>query len=677
MKHLPGTLCILTLASVLLTGCGGGKSVPADVFPNAAKVFTATSGPDSFLLFPNPQKQDDGTLQINSLDYPLAYYQAVDPNNERTTLAAFKAKNRIGQSLAADEQEVSIVVGDQRDLGYGRKMTGRMNADGSIAFVVENYLAGGYGGYSSLNLDAAVVSEPKWHVGTNGIEFSVVQAGTANPANTIKGTPTVKFLKFFTFDPITGARLNMVNLDSRGEKAMPTVCISCHGGRADALTPATAPALRGLFPRIMNVGSASDRVALGTTTAAQLGGVRGDVAAQGHAFEPPALDFSTTVGFRRSDQESRIRALNKMVLCTFARPNGVAVSAPTDNCPNATYQRREANGSEYNGTAVDHLKGLYTGNDIVNGAEKVSDDYVPGDWNTQTALYQNTVAKSCRVCHSLRGSNGQSDLDFETYTKFNGYADRIKAHVLDRGNMPLAKLIYDKFWSDPTIYTPMETFLTAAGYTGTLRPGRPIADPGPDRITKLTAIPLSGAMSLYSSTYQWTIFSSAPGGATLTGATTSTPTLNVPGTGTYEVDLVTAKDGVQSTSTRLKVVVNTALGWDPAGLKFADIKAILQGGAGCSGCHAPGGQPPVSYTDIDRNADDLVDATDDIWFYTEVRSRINFTDLAASPLLRKPSGNHHGGATIYDLTANPTPGAAGREGYDKILSWILSGAPRI
>ena len=27
------------------------------------------------------------------------------------------------------------------------------------------------------------------------------------------------------------------------------------------------------------------------------------------------------------------------------------------------------------------------------------------------------------------------------------FADRIKAHVIDRGNMPLAKLVYDKFWT--------------------------------------------------------------------------------------------------------------------------------------------------------------------------------------------------------------------------------------
>ena len=43
--------------------------------------------------------------------------------------------------------------------------------------------------------------------------------------------------KFFNFDPRTGARQLTVDLDLRGEKAMPGPCITCHGGRGDALVP--------------------------------------------------------------------------------------------------------------------------------------------------------------------------------------------------------------------------------------------------------------------------------------------------------------------------------------------------------------------------------------------------------------------------------------------------------
>ena len=34
--------------------------------------------------------------------------------------------------------------------------------------------------------------------------------------------------------------------------------------------------------------------------------------------------------------------------------------------------------------------------------------------------------------------NAQSDIDFNSYEKFVSYADRVKTHVFDRGNMPLA-----------------------------------------------------------------------------------------------------------------------------------------------------------------------------------------------------------------------------------------------
>jgi hypothetical protein len=58
-----------------------------------------------------------------------------------------------------------------------------------------------------------------------------------------------------------------------------------------------------------------------------------------------------------------------------------------------------------------------------------------------------------------------------------------------------------------------------------------------------------------------------------------------------------------------------------------------------------------------------------------VRGRINFTDIVASPLLRKPSGNHHNGGSRPGFNASQTPGNVGRADYDMVLNWILNGAP--
>ena len=77
----------------------------------------------------------------------------------------------------------------------------------------------------------------------------------------------------------------------------------------------------------------------------------------------------------------------------------------------------------------------------------------------------------------------------------------------------------------------------------------------------------------------------------------------------------------------------------------------------------------------DYNADGMVDATDDHWLYEEVRGRINFTEIGASPLLRKPSNNHHGGNLVAGFDTRTAPGDAMRARYDLFLNWILNGAP--
>ena len=636
----------------ILVACGGGGS-SSDVDPNAARTTLPTSGPDSFLLFPNPQKQDDGTLQVASLAYATAYYEAIDPANERDTLAKFKAKNLFG-TAAGTLGEETVIVGDQRDLGYGRKMTARQNPDGTLAFVVENYMVGAYGAYNALNLEAAVMPEAKWHLGTNAIEFSPGPGGT------------IKFVKFYTYDPVTGARLMMGNLDGRGAKAMPTVCASCHGGRGDPLTPALAG--KPLFPRLMNVKSAVDVVA------PNQGGVRGDIAAQLHPLEPASFDFSSLPGFTRLMQEAKIKTINKMVLCSLPI---TAAAGGEDAC------RRTAIGNEYQGTVAEHLKDMYGGAGLPLTNTATTDTYVPAGWAGQSALYLNTQAQACRVCHLLRGNGNQSDIDFATFAKFDGYSARIKAHVLDRGNMPLAKLIYDNYWASSSTYTPMGTYLAGLGmgYTNTTtQPGAPVADPGPDRVVKALVTTLSASMSLYSNTYQWSISPSSPtAGATLTNATSLNPTFTAPGDGTYWVMLRTGKGAAQSADVKLVIVVDSALTYTPSALRFSDIKTILQGVGTCTGCHTSGmgnsGQPPIWYSNFDRDADNDIDATDDHWFYTELRGRINFTDIVASPLLRKPSGNHHNGGQLTGFNTSLTPGAVGRVNYDTFVNWILNGAP--
>jgi mono/diheme cytochrome c family protein len=634
----------LAAAALVLASCGGGGN-PGDVRPANPPVL-AVSGPDDFLLFPNPQKQADGTLQTDTPAYALAYYSAIDPANAKDTLAKWKAANGFDSGSGT---QVTVVFGDKRDLGYGRRMVARQNADGTLAFMVENYLveaAAGYA-YSLLNLDAAVVRDTRHLIGVNGIEFSPGLGGGAS------------FAKFFNFDAVTGERELAVDLDGRGMKAMPGPCISCHGGRADALMPPDASG-KARFNLVQNAVS----------------GARGDVQAKLHPFEVDAFDFSAAAGFTRAEQEAAIKTINRMVLCSYPLP--APSSHPEDAC------RRQATTDEWQGTAAALVKSFYGGDGLPSAT--FSDTYVPASWQAagQTTLYQQVVAPACRTCHLMRGTGAQSDIDFATWEKFRPYAERAKAHVFERGNMPLAKIVYDAFWrsNGPSV---LATFLQSEGFDArdasgaVVPPGRPVADPGPSRVVSLGATRLSGAASLYASGYAWTI-ASGPAGASLADAATAQPTFTATANGTWTVQLVASNGAAQSKPAQIQIVVDGALSPAPGAIRFADIKAAMQEGNACTSCHTPTGanaRPPVYYTNDDRNGDGTAgDAADDAWFHAEVRSRINFTDLAASPLLRKPSGNHHNGGKVAGFDTSVAPGDPVRAKYDLFLNWILAGAPQ-
>ncbi len=641
---------------LLLTACGGGNDSPRDVNPSSPPD-AAVVGPDSFLLFPNPQLQADGSVQTTSTSYADAYYRAIDPLSERTTFAAWKAKNLFDTGTGT---QVQVVFGDTRDLGYGRRMTARQNADGTLAFFVENYLVqvGPDYAYSPLNLTAAVVRDTRWLIGINAIEFSPGPGGGAS------------FPKFYNFNATSGTRQTSVDLDGRGAKAMPGPCITCHGGRGDPLTPPDAAGTQ-YFNLVQNAASAIPANPLGTQN-------RGDVQAHLQAFSVDTFGFSTNPGVTRADQEAALKLMNKWVLCSY--PLQGAAAGAEDAC------RRAATANEWVGTAADIIKQAYGGNGLPNAT--FSDTYVPTSWSTvgQTSLYQTATVPACRTCHSLRGTQNQNDIDFDSYAKFQSYAERIKHHVLDFGNMPLAKIIYDSFWSSsgPNL---VANFLTAQGQTSrdaggaVLVPGRPVTSLL-DRVVKQGATTLSATSTRFGANYAWTVVSGPngtvpPTNVTLTNANTSQPTFNATADGSYVVQLVVGNGATQSTPAQATIQVNNALAIAPTAIRFSDIKNVLQT-AGCTGCHAAGGAPlpPLFYTDYDRNGDAAVDATDLLWFYTEVRGRINFTDIGGSALLRKPSGQHHGGGLQPNFDSSLPPGNAGRANYDLFLNWIFNGAPQ-
>jgi mono/diheme cytochrome c family protein len=502
-------------------------------------------------------------------------------------------------------------------------------------------------------------------------------------------------------------RVLAANLDGRGSKAMPGICTNCHGGRGDPLTAADASGNQ-LFAVVGNPAS----------------GVRGDLKGKLHFFEPDTFSFSSLPSYTRAEQEDKIKTLNQWVLCSYPLPTSAVV--PTgyaeDDCRTAAPTT-----AEWQGGAAKIVKVAYGGDGMPNAT--YSDNYVPASWATvgQSSLYRNVVQPTCRMCHILRGTGDQSDTDFSTYESFRKQAEDIRSHVVDIGNMPSTKVLYSRYWATPKMYNELNAFLLEQtpnpasnpfaatpdtayrvldAASAPARAGRPIASAGPSRTVSSGSSTLDAKYSMFADTYQWSIYSSPASAvsspATLSSASAVQTTFTATVDGTYVVKLVVSKGTVQSDPSYIALVVNSALTPLPSAIRFADIKNAFKteiaANHSCVTCHtatpAPGAFVSYpSYNDVDRNGDGIVASgvgeTDDLLFYNEIRGLINFTEVADSPLLRKPAGHSHNNVPLQDLqygfgnkwgTNNVSadelePGNGYRSYYDLFLNWILNGAP--
>jgi mono/diheme cytochrome c family protein len=622
---------------------------------------TVPVGIERFLLFPNPVVEPGGGFETDTAPYASAYYAAIDPGNQKDTLAKWKAANGFG---GAGEERLAVFR-DARDLGYGRRMTGRRNLDGSIAFFVDNYAVTALPNqeYPTVNVEAAAAQDAKWHIGTNAIEWSCAPLAPGEDPATCR-----KFAKFFNFSATTGARQLTVDLDRRGQKAMPGPCLVCHGGRADPLTPP-------------DPGSGRPRFALLNNSVT---GKRGDTQAKLQPFNADAFEWSSAPGFTRAEQEATIKIFNQWVLCTYPLPGGGGTGV--DAC------RQTAAPSEWEGTAAAMIHAWYGGTGMPNA--QLSDTYLPTGWVGFETLYREVIAPYCSTCHIVRGAGlgnpqiniGQKDIDFSAEASFRSYAERTKVHVFDRGAMPLAELVYAEFWesSAPALLASyLDSVLgagTATSSGGPLRPGRPLAGPGPNRMVRAGAsATLSGADSLFATTYSWTIAASPPGGDAVIGnpgSQTASFLANV--AGDYTVRL-TVTNGAQSHSKAAVLTVSSTFP-DPASIRYAQVLDMLRNIVNdnnllCADCHLPGGRPnnppinpSIAFTAIDRDGDGAVTATDEEWLLKELRGRVNLTEIGASPLLLRPTGSHHGRANNLAL-----PTGAAR--YSQLYHWIVNGMP--
>lgn len=656
---------------LLLAACGGGNR-PADVLPSnlIPDPPVAVAGPDSFLRWLNNALRTPvgNSVAVDSLAYAQAYLRANDEATlPRSDYAQWRAANHFDapDSAALRGEQVQAVFGDFRDLGYGRRMTARYNHDkadptrDTIAFAVENYLVNpatqGYG--AAINLDAAVTQDLQWRVSINAIEFSPGPAGG------------VKYIKFYSFDPATGARVLAQDMDGRGKKSLPGVCTSCHGGRADGLThDAQLPLLQG-----------------GTTTTPLP--PNGDVRSRLHPFEVDVLAFSAKPGYTRADQEALLKTLNTWVLCTYPYVGPAAIARPAeDQC-----RQLGDSGREGAAGAAEVIKQAYGGDGLP--ASRYTPPPVPAGWAGQPDLYTRVVAPACLACHRLLGTVNTPDITFSSQAGFDSYLARTRELVFSQGAMPLSRVIYQRFWStqptDGAMARTLADYLKSQGLdvprdaTGQPRqPGAPVARPGPDRqVVAGVGTRLSAAGSLFADSHRWRLVSGpngavSPAEASLAHADSAEAVFTATAAAKnqrYQVELVSTRNGVQSEPALLTLYVNDG---SARSFKLADVETTL---VNCMGCHKHSGMPLLAFDGSDGGGG----IGDKIRLHNTLRSLLNFDDIGASQLLRKPSGEHHrvGGKHDGFLLTDTLNGAAvpvgdvKRRYHDLLVNWALAGAP--
>jgi len=297
-----------------------------------------------------------------------AYYDLVDPTSAKTTFANWVKLNGFGTVTKGvpQFQDAKAFYFNACDLGFGRAMYYKTttDADGKpdYAFYVQNYPSPD---------DASV---------DRGLIATVAMDYVPHP-NT-----QARFATFYVFNN-KGNRVNSADLDGRGEKFVPNLCLMCHGADYS------------LYTALNNKNKS------------------GILDAHFIPFDLNSFTYSTQFGpLSMSRQLPNFATLNQATLQTGPSPYITTLVK-------GWYS--QANTNEFFGT------------------------FVPPGWrnnNNTLQLYSSAFAVSCRSCHVVRNNDSQAFPNFTNLQKksrtINDYVFNMKEEYV----MPNAFRTFTIFW---------------------------------------------------------------------------------------------------------------------------------------------------------------------------------------------------------------------------------------
>lgn len=307
------------------------------------------------------------------------YYTQVSAGTTRDTFADFKTAYGFNQdpTLPPVPGEIVASYANSGDLGFGRDMHCIKKASGDIGCYVTNYGSGYNNAFPGGGTDDQDDANAAGNRGNPPVGSSLEVATVAMEYAQVNGAGP-RVVKFYVFKKnlVVGgqpyARSISANLDGRGERPVPQLCMICHGG---------------LVPNQSNtvpVFNSAASVNLGSRFI---------------PFDHRLFTFpNNKVALEKGNQEAAMKSLNKDIVDLV--PAGAPATDPIREVVKALYD---------DGTPAGSTAQL--ANSPPAGWKTGQSSNAPGQLN----FYNKVVANACRTCHT---SQPFAQLQFNTSRKF-------------------------------------------------------------------------------------------------------------------------------------------------------------------------------------------------------------------------------------------------------------------